>query len=247
MHFRILACNVLTREICWCAAKSPNTLDVSFFPKDKHNHPSTLRELLQQEIDSAATGDTFYDAILLAYGLCGNATVGLRARRFPLIIPRAHDCTTLFLGSKTAFADYFGETPSQSWTSVGYSERSDSILSDGNTQSFTPSGQSFFELAEIYGEENARDLWDTLTAHQENSEVPFLDVPETHISSKVKHIKSCIESTGKKMRTIPGNICLIESLISGNWSEENFLTVLPEERITGVYDHEQVIRSEKTP
>ncbi|MEZ4559788.1 MAG: DUF1638 domain-containing protein [Caldilineaceae bacterium] len=36
--------------------------------------------------------------ILLAYGLCGTATADLVARHTPIIMPKAHDCITLYLG-----------------------------------------------------------------------------------------------------------------------------------------------------
>lgn len=244
MHYRVLACDVLTREVCWCAATSPNTLDISFFAKGEHNHPSKLRELLQEQIDAAASSDIAYDAVLLAYGLCGNATIGLTAKRSPLVIPRAHDCTTLFLGSKTAFEEHFGKNPSQAWTSVGYSERGDSIFSDGDARSFGQGGQSFLELAEIYGEENARYLMDALTAHHNTDEVPFLDVPETHIEAQVKRIKHCMKTSGKTLRNLPGSINLIDELIAGDWNKEHFLVVSPGERIAGVYDYDQIVRAE---
>ena len=246
MHFRVLACDVLTREVCWCAARSPNTLDLSFFAKGEHNHPSRLRELLQEQIDVAAEGDIAYDAVLLAYGLCGNATIGLTAKRFPLVIPRAHDCTTLFLGSKQAFEEHFGGNPSQAWTSVGYSERGDSVFSDGDARSFGQGGQSFLELAEIYGEENARYLVDALTAHHDSPDIPLIDVPETHIDVLIERIKAYMHSAGKNMQHLPGSIRLIESLITGNWPEEQFLLIPPGGHIAGVYDYDQVVCSKIT-
>lgn len=244
MHYRVLACDVLTREICWCAARSTNTLDIAFFAKGEHNHPSRLRDLLQQQIDEAASGNVNYDAVLLAYGLCGNATVGLVANRFPLVIPRAHDCTTLFLGSRKAFKEHFGSNPSQAWTSIGYSERGDSIFSDGDTRSFSQGGQSFSELAEIYGEENARYLMDALTAHHDTRELPFIDIPETHIPVILERIKSRLNDEKKTLKTLSGSISIIAGLIEGNWTESEYLVLQPGDRISGVYDYDQVVSAE---
>ena len=45
------------------------------------------------------------EAVALAYGLCGCGTAGLQPRRHKFVIPRAHDCIALFMGSKDAYAE----------------------------------------------------------------------------------------------------------------------------------------------
>lgn len=246
MHYKVIACDVFTREVCWCAARSPNTLDIVFTSKGEHNEPARLRSLLQEAVNCAAEGDVAYDAVLLVYGLCGNATVGLTARKYPLVIPRAHDCTTLFLGSKEAFDVHFGANPSQGWTSVGYSERGDALLSDSDMRLFLQGGMSVAELIEQYGEENARYLLDALTIAKDFPDVPFIDVPETHIAERVHYIRDYIAGLGKTCRTLPGSIGLIAALIAGEWDERRFQIVPPDHAIAGVYDYEQVLRAEKT-
>ncbi len=246
MYFKVIACNVLTREISWCAARCPNTLDIVFFAKDEHNAPSRLRETLQREIDLASSGEAGYDAILLAYGLCGNATVGLTAGTCPLVIPRAHDCTTLFLGSRESFQKHFGDNPSQPWTSLGYSERGDAIISDGNARAFGMGNKSFAELIEIYGEENARYLMETLSVGQESVNIPFLDVPETRVKELIRRLEERIRESGKQVLPLTGNISLVKELLDGNWPEERFLFVAPGKRIEGVYDYDQVVKVSET-
>lgn len=245
MYFKVIACNVLTREIGWCAARCLHTLDIVFLPKDEHNAPSRLRESLQMEIERVPAGGTGYDAILLAYGLCGNATVGLTARNCPLVIPRAHDCTTLFLGSREAFGEHFKDNPSRPWTSIGYAERGDTLISDGNARAFGTGNMSFAELAEMYGEDNARYLTAAMGVGLESEELPFLDVPETCIRELAERLKTRISEAGKTAVPLPGSIRLIEGLLSGRWPENDYLVVKPGERIEGVYDYEQIIKSEK--
>ena len=90
MRLKVIACEVLTREFCLCAASSPHVVDLEFTQKDAHENSAALRGLIQEKIDGASEGQ--YDAILLGYGLCGNGTVGLVARSTQLVLPRAHDC-----------------------------------------------------------------------------------------------------------------------------------------------------------
>ena len=46
------------------------------------------------------TPEGVYDAILLGYGLCGNGLAGVTARHTRLVLPRAHDCIGILMGSR---------------------------------------------------------------------------------------------------------------------------------------------------
>ena len=244
MHFKVIACEVLTREVCWCVARSPHTVDLEFTTKGEHNVPARLQQRLQERIFAPAPEEVVYDAVLLVYGLCGNAVRGLKAPAgCPLVIPRAHDCTTLFLGSQEAYQKHFGANPSQMWASVGYSERGKSVLSDMDMRFFFPDGISVAEVIERYGEENAQYLLDTLTKCPDYADIPFLHMPETHVPEIAEKIRRHVEGTGKALRTIQGDIRLIQGLLSGNWPEEEYLVVPPGSRIEGVYDGCEIVRA----
>jgi hypothetical protein len=67
-----------------------------------------MRRILQEEIEKVEPDK--YEAILLGYGLCNNGTLDLRAA-VPVVIPKAHDCITLLLGSKEKYREYFDQNP----------------------------------------------------------------------------------------------------------------------------------------
>ena len=98
MKIFCLACEVLARPLYLCAAHSAHRVDIQLIQRGLHNQPANLRTVLQAAVDAAS--EKPYDAIALGYGLCGQATSGITARSKPLVIPRAHDCITLFLGSR---------------------------------------------------------------------------------------------------------------------------------------------------
>lgn len=240
-YYRLVACDVLTREACHCIARSPHAIDPVFTEKGEHDQPNAMRTHLQTIIDEAQEKE--YDAILLAYGLCGNATVGLQARKQPLVIPRAHDCTTLFLGSKAMFTEHFGKNPSQTWASIGYSERGDKVIADDSTRQHLGLEQSLDELIELYGEENAQYMLDMLRTEHGSDDVVFIDVPETRIESVHDRIRSIAEAEGKPVREVTGSIRLIDQLLAGDWPEDDFLVVPPGHRIEAVYDADEVARA----
>lgn len=99
MQYLLIACDIFVREVSYIIASSLSTINVKFLEKGLHERPDYLREILQREIVQASQGEYNYDAILLAYALCGNSTKGIIAKDLPVVIPKAHDCITLFLGS----------------------------------------------------------------------------------------------------------------------------------------------------
>jgi len=64
-----------------------------------------------------------YSWIILGYALCNNGIVGLTGRRFSLIVPRAHDCITVFMGSRKRYQDYFFANTGTYFHTTGWLER----------------------------------------------------------------------------------------------------------------------------
>jgi hypothetical protein len=97
------------------AASSPHVVDVGLLRRRQDDKPPLLRDLLQVEIDAASAAGQQYDAVVLAYGLCGGATAGIEARGVPVVLPRAHDCITLFLGGRDRYDTEFAAHPGTYW------------------------------------------------------------------------------------------------------------------------------------
>jgi hypothetical protein len=246
MRLKLIACDVLTREVCWCVARSPHVIDLEFTEKGAHDESDKLRELLQSKID-AASNSGGYDAILLCYGICGNSTVGLEARDTRLVIPRAHDCCTLFLGSKAAFKEHFGANPSQPFSTAGYMERGDWDSISNTASRLLGTDKTFDDYVRLYGEENARYIVETMNASLEQSEcdtIVYIDVPETHNAALKAQCRARAEADGKRFVELRGSVRLIAKLLNGDWGPDEFLIVEPGQRIIGAYDLDEVVRAE---
>mgnify|MGYP001445160117 CR=1 FL=1 len=246
MRFKLIACEVFTREICSIAAVTPHLIDMEFTEKDAHNDSARLREALQRKIDQVEKEEKKYDAILLAYGLCGNATVNLRAKGTRLIIPRAHDCCTLFLGSKEKFKGYFSTNPSLAYSSTGYCERGDSYLRSGESRAEMIIGKSRQELVEIYGPENAEYIWETISPPyvREGEKVVFIEIPETKHLGYADKCRAKAEQEKREYHEIMGSARLFKKLLYGEWNREDFLVVAPNQRTFGIYDWDEIIGAE---
>lgn len=247
MLLKLICCNVFMREACLAIADSPHIIDVEFTELGEHIHSETLRGLLQKKIDDAAASVKKYDAILLLFGICGNATTGLRApATIPLVIPRAHDCCTILLGSRARFAEHFKDNPSKPFSSCGYMERGNYYLRTGDGD--TPGlhyGDGFAALVEQYGEENARYVWEQMhppSLDGTHNEAVFISHPETTHLGHAERFKAKASAEGKRFVEIEGSLSLIRNLIHGNWNTGDFLTVSPGRTIAGVYDWDKVIQ-----
>jgi len=246
MHLKLISCNVFQREAAWCIARSPHVIDAEFTELGEHARSAGLRQIIQDRIDATESSGKTYDAILLLFGLCGNATVGLQARRTQLIIPRAHDCCTILLGSRAKFAEHFGEAPSTPFSSVGYLERGNYFLrtsDEGITGVQT--GNAFADLVEKYGEEDARYIWEEMHPDHGDKRAVFIDLPETSHLGYAKKFRAKAAAAGKEAVELPGNIRLIANLLNGEWDPKEYLIVPPAGAIDGVYDWDEVIRVKK--
>ena len=168
MRLYCLACEVLARPLYLSAARSPHIVDIALFRRGLHNDPADLRAKLQTRVDEASADG--YDAIVMGYGLCGQAVAGLTARQIPVIIPRAHDCITLFLGSRERYTREFEDNPGTYWYALDYIERDDGTGGSVALGSASTTGldKTYDEYVAKYGKDNADYLMEVMGAWQKH-------------------------------------------------------------------------------
>jgi hypothetical protein len=235
-RYRVLCCEVLFREVCHLAAGSPHTLDVTFLPKGLHDlgHERMLQRM-QAAVDETQPGR--YEAIILVYGLCNNGIAGLVARHTPIVIPRAHDCITLFLGDRKRYSEVFAQNPGTYFRTTGWCERGDA---SGAGEETVSQRLGLFlqrrELVEKYGEENADYIIETMGSGVEHySRLVFIrmGVPIEEQFEK----QALDEARGRGWEFVPleGSMALLKRLLDGDWNDD-FLVVRPGSAVAASYD-----------
>ena len=244
MFLKVIACEVAFREICHCAARSLNQIEPEFLSQGYHDNPEVGVCRIQEHID--AVQPNRYDGVLIGYGLCNNMLKGLRAGHTRLIIPRAHDCITFFVGSQARYTETFNANPGTYYYTAGWLEhRERGNERPERKQGAALGGDTSYEaLVEKYGEDNAKFLMDTLwdwTKHY--SKGVFIDFEFTaHLPYKQEARKIC-EKRGWAFEEQQGDLSLLQTWMDGPWPESDFLIAEPGQTIQPSYD-EQIIQIE---
>jgi hypothetical protein len=226
-RYKLIACEVLFREICYCASRCSNIVDVTFMEKGLHDvGTKKMSEKLQAEIDTVDADK--YDTILLCYGLCNNGITGLRST-LPVVVPRAHDCITLLMGSKERYKDYFNQNPGTFFFSPGWLERN---KDPGDTEDSIPTqlgmGKTYEEYVEEYDEETAKYLAEVLGDWLKNyKKAAFINTLVGSEETYRDRTKQFAAENGWAYEELCGDTGLIFRLLNGDWDPEEFLVLPP--------------------
>ena len=164
MKIKVIACGIFEKELEHLKGSASTELELCVLDAGLHAEPHKLRLLAQEEIDKAE-GKGF-DGIALLYGLCGRGISGLITHTVPLALPRVHDCIGMFLGSQQAYRKEFAEHPGTRYMTPGWFEKKAYAKRPETIDHFTNffrgdavKGHPLFsELADKYGEQNAREI-----------------------------------------------------------------------------------------
>lgn len=220
----VIACSVLQDEVEHFARGLPHVARIKYLPQLLHNEPMRLRAELQAAVEKCEA-DAAVDAIVLAYGLCSRGVEELRHARCPLVIARAHDCVTLYLGSKERYAEYLKKYPGTYWYSPGWIKAHappgpdrDAYLRGKYAEQFEPDDVEYLLEQE--------KLW---TAHYDRAAYVALGEGAGETPAQIAYTRQCAACLGWNFDHVKGDASLMRDLFSGpdKWDNARFLIVPP--------------------
>jgi hypothetical protein len=236
VRLKLISCEIFFREMCFAVATSPHLIDIEFLPKGLHDIGSAgMLQRVQEVLDRV--DESKYDAVIFGYALCNNGLAGLRARTIPVVLPRAHDCITLFLGSKERYLDYFNSHLGTYFKTSGWIERGQTSgeLSQLSIQRQIGMDKSFDELVEKYGEENAQFIYDTLYGYKNYSQFTYIDMGIGASDTFEQQTRREADEKGWSFEKVIGDMSMIERLVNGEWRENEFLVIPPGQRVVTTF------------
>jgi len=208
---RVIACETVIEEL------------LPFLPEDVphevldfglHIKPAELKKVLQEKIDEASPKT---EVLLLGYGLCSMAVVGLKATTATLVIPRTDDCIGIFLGSCNAYKEQARKEPGTYYLTKGWVEAGD-----------TPFEEHKF-LIEKYGEEKAERMTHLLLKNYKR--LAFINTGVYEIERYREYTRKTAKKFNLRFEEIAGSPALIKKMVCGPWDDE-FVVVSPGETVT---------------
>ena len=238
MRLKFIACKVIQREAYLCAARSKNIVDVLLMPQGLHETPDQLRQEVQKALQRTCDiQGRPYDAALLGYGLCSNGIVGLSAQ-ITMVVPRAHDCITILLGSKEKYRQYFDSHRGVYWFSPGWIE-------SGKQPGPEHLRQLRRQYEDKYGFDNADYLMQTEQGWmKEYNWAAYIDWQLADAGHYKEYTKKCAEFLGWNYDELKGDPSLLQGFVDGPWNDAEFLTVRPGQKITEDLSQQGIIRAE---
>jgi len=216
----LLACRVFEDEIAIHGGMAPHIVVTRFLEIGLHDRPDGLRAALQEEVAALDERDDI-EAIVLAYALCGRGTSGLQTRRHRLVIPRGHDCITLFMGGKERFACQQAAHPDSYYYTPGWM-RANRTPGPERLEALRA------EFAEKFDPEDVEFLVESERANwAQHGRAVYLDLGTPGADEKAREAAASAEGLKWAFEHIPGDPSLLRDLLNGNWDAERFQIIDP--------------------
>ncbi|MGZ4198613.1 MAG: DUF1638 domain-containing protein [Thermoleophilia bacterium] len=214
----LIACPAVVRELADDGRTAVRTIELDV---GLHRTPSRLTAALQQAIGEVET-DPAVTTVVLGYGLCSNAVLGLHAGRCPLVVPRVDDCVALVLGSNEAFAEQARVAAGTYYLSRGWIESQSTIFHEHEA------------MAVRYGQEKATRLTRLLLAHY--TRLVLVDTGRYDLTAYRHFGRDRAATFDLAYEEIAGTTALVDALLDGPW-DDRFVVVPPGGEVTFAQFH----------
>ncbi len=249
--YKFIGCEIVYREACLLAARSPRRVDLEFLRKGLHDlETADMNAKIQATID-AVDASVGYEAVLLGYARCNDGLAGVTARDVPLVIPKAHDCITFFFGGRGPYQHYFDNHPGTYFLTTGWSERNNY---DDNTYAQPAYGQTgvmgkmglaepYEQMVAKYGKENADYIMSTLGDWRKHyTRLLYLEMGACDESAFIEAAQAEAREHNWHFERRGGDWTLLEKLFAGRW-DDDFVIVQPGQKIIPL-NNDQVLAAE---
>ena len=205
---KVIACQPVGEEL---KTLLPDGMEMEVLEYGLHNVPENLHIQLQAAIDRTSPD---VGTILIGYGMCASALMGIQSRSFRLVIPRADDCITLFLGSREAFKQQFTQNPGTYYLTKGWVEHGEDPYTE------------YCKMKDKFGKDKAFRITKQYIAHYTRLALIISEYSDSEAYRK--YAKMVAEHFELDYEEVEGSYDFLRKLVQGEW-DEDFVIVPPGE------------------
>ena len=210
----VIACEVMKAELEEAARGAE--VQIHYLDQGLHRTPKKMAGLIQDKLDTYGGSAR---RVVLAYGLCSKGITGVKSTHQELVVPRCHDCISLFFGSTNAYSEVFRLRPGTYYLTPGWvAARRD------------PLGVIYEDYAPEHGLETA--FW---VMQEELKHYTHIALINTGVGSleelRARTMENC-RVLEKQYCEIEGTLEYFKKLVHGPYSEADFITIPPGKEVT---------------
>ena len=208
---KIIACQTVAEEL---KSILPTGFEMEVLDYGLHNIPHVLHQRLQKAIDHTKPE---FSTILVGYGLCANAILGIYTRKFQLVIPRVDDCIALCLGSREEYRHQLKLAPGTFFLSKGWIECGEDPYTE------------YCAMREKYGHEKALRLTKRYISNY--TRLALIKSGDYDTEAYRKYARMVADHFELIYEEIQGSPEYLRNFIQGKW-EQDFVVVPPGRKIS---------------
>lgn len=212
MNTIALACQTISEEVMLVINALEVPFPVLWVDAGLHNFPEKLSSRLQEEINRIEN----VDQILLLFGLCGNALLGLVSQNAHLIIPRVDDCISLLLGGN------------EQRNLISHQDRA-YFLTKGMLTYENNLRDEFFRCIKKYGYQKTQEIFRLMLKNYKNLDV--IDTGAYNLAELLPKTEKLATELDLSHKIVSGSLKILFQAFRGEWDKE-FAVIKPGQIIT---------------
>ena len=197
---KVIACGTVIKEMMPFLTPEIDYIEME---AGLHLNAEKLKKALQDLIDDITTGT---DTIILGYGLCSMAAVGLSASASDLIIPKVDDCVGMFLGSQKNYKLQLEREPGTYFLSKGWIEAGVTLV------------EEFKQIEERMGKRAAEIVKKRMLSSYKR--LAYINMGHQGQEKFREFAQNAAKELNLYFEEIRGTNSLIKQMIHGPWDEQ---------------------------
>lgn len=204
----VMACATVIEEML---PLMPPGMKHEVFDFGLHVNPGKLRSTLQEAIDRVSDD---VDTVILGYGLCSQAVIGIKSDRCTLVAPRVDDCIAIFLGSCQAYKLQSRSEPGTYYLTKGWIEVGDTPFSEHE------------RMVQQYGQKRADRLLKIMLGNYKR--LALINTGQYELDRYREISRQIADRFNLRYEEIEGSNALVRAMLYGHWNDD-FIVLKPGE------------------